>query len=156
MNFNYTFSASTTACLPACQLYVRMYVHVYIRPTSSVRIGPVFSHNTGYWCATTDLLIRLRFIHCDIVGCFILHCFSFFWLVNKRWEITKEVSINCNGLYLLFHAKGEMHVYMVTWSIKFINKHNVFAMYQFKSAMMVSCWDLYMCSWAMIYQYICC
>ena len=48
-----------------------------IRPTSGVRIRPVFSHNTEYWYTNTDLLFRLRFIHCAMVNPFILYCFSF-------------------------------------------------------------------------------
>ena len=36
--------AHLPACLPAC--------HTYVRSTSSGSIGPVFSHNKGYQCAT--------------------------------------------------------------------------------------------------------
>ena len=34
------------------------------------------SHNAEYRFATTDLLFRLRFIHCTIVSPFIARCFS--------------------------------------------------------------------------------
>ena len=46
------------------------------------------------------------------------------------------------GLYLLCYANGQMHVYLITSSIKLISSTSCFAMYQFKSARMVSCWDL--------------
>ena len=36
---------------------------VGVRPTSGGRIGQVFSHNTEYRHANTDMLIGLRFIH---------------------------------------------------------------------------------------------
>ena len=66
--------ASLPVCLPA------------IRYTSSGRIWPVFSHNTGYQWATTDLLIWLRFIHCTIVSPFIHHCFSFSSIGQQKGE----------------------------------------------------------------------
>ena len=47
-----------------------------IRLTSG-RIGPVFSHNVGYQHTTTDLLFKLRFIHCTMVSPFILPFLSF-------------------------------------------------------------------------------
>ena len=34
--------------------------------------------------------------------------------------------MNCNGLYLLHHTNGQMHVYMIAPSVKIINKHNVY------------------------------
>ena len=77
--------------------------------------------------------------------------FLFDWWM-KRWEITKEVSMNCSGLNLLHYGNGQIHAYMTASSIK---KHNVFAVYQFKSAKMVSCLDLYVFSWAVICQYSC-
>ena len=55
------------------------------------------------------------------------------------------MSINCNSLCLLScHTNAQMHGSMTASSIKIITKHNinVFAMYQFKSAMVVSCLDL--------------
>ena len=88
---------------------------------------------------------------------FILHCFpfSFDWR-TKRWEITKEMSINCMAYtyYVMLMAKCTY-----TWlhhPLKSYNKHKVFALYWFKSARMVSCWGLYACSWAVICQYSCC
>ena len=62
------------ACLPA------------ITPTSCGRIRPVFSHNTKYRCANTDLLFWLRFIHYTIVSPFILHCFSFSMTGEQKGE----------------------------------------------------------------------
>ena len=38
--------------------------------------------------------------------------FPFDWQM-KRWEITKVVSINCNGFHLLGHASGQMHVNII-------------------------------------------
>ena len=32
--------------------------------------------------------------------------------------------MNCNGLYLLYHTNGQMHVYMIAPSVKIIDKHN--------------------------------
>ena len=46
--------------------------------------------------------------------------------------------MNCNSLYLSCHANAKMHVYMIASSVEIINKRSVFAMYQFKSARMVS------------------
>ena len=65
-------------------------------PTSGVRIGPISSHNTEYWHANTNLLFWLQFIHCALVSPFILHWFPFSLIgEQKRWEIAKEVSMNC-------------------------------------------------------------
>ena len=50
--------------------------------------------------------------------------------------------MNCNGLYLLRQANGQMHMYMIVSYVKIINKHNVFVVYRFKSARMILCWDL--------------
>ena len=38
--------------------------------------------------------------------------FLFDW-VAERWEITKEVFINCNGFYLLQHTNSQMHMNMI-------------------------------------------
>ena len=59
------------------------------------------------------------------------------------------------GLYLLCSTNGQMHVYLIASSVKIITKH-IFAVYRFKSARMVSCWDLCVCSCAVICQYSCC
>ena len=42
-------------------------------------------------------------------------------------------------------------MYMTASSVKIINKRNVFVMYPSKSTRMVSCGDLYVCSWAVIF-----
>ena len=132
------------ACLPA------------IRPTSSRSIDLVFSHNTEYWLANTDLLFRLRFIHCSMVSPFILHCFPFpLTGERKRWEIAEEVSMNYTA-YTYYITL--MATFMCTWLchlLKIINKCIV-AVYWFKSARMVSCWDLHACSWIVICQYSYC
>ena len=47
--------------------------------------------------------------------------------------------MNCDDLSLLCHAYDQMYVYMIASSIKIIKKHNVFAVYRFKSARIVSC-----------------
>ena len=54
-------------------------------------------------------------------------------------EITKEMSVNCNGLCLLLcRTNAQMHVNMIASSIKIVNKHNVLSMYQFISVKVVS------------------
>ena len=74
--------------------------------------------------------------------------FLFTWWM-KRWEIVEDACVDeLYGLYLLHHANGQMHVYLIASSVKIINKRNVLAMTQFKSTRMVSCWDLYSCSCA--------
>ena len=132
------------ACLPA------------IRPTSSGRIGPVNSYNTEYRCTNTDLLFQLRFIHCAMVSPFILHCFSFSLTgeqkVRNHWRGVNKLYI----LYWLRHTNDQMHMYLIASFIKLITKHKIFATYRFKSARLVSCWDLYACFWAVICQYSCC
>ena len=124
------------ACLPVCD----MFIYTYVRPISGGRIEAVFSRNAGYHHATTDLLIQWRFIHCAIVSPFILHCFSSSLtgeLKNCQWIVMAYI-YTC---YVMLMAK--MYMYMIAWSIKIINKHNVFAMCRFKSAWMVSCCSLY-------------
>ena len=58
-------------------------------------------------------------------------------------SIPKEVVINCNGLYLLHHGNNQIHVKMIASSIKVINTCKVFANYQFRSAMVILCLDLW-------------
>ena len=95
-------------------------------------------------------MFRLRFIHCTMVSPFILHCFPSLWLVNKKvrnhWKGVNELY----GSYLLHHANGQIHVYLLYYPLIFFKKSNGFAVCQFKSAKMVSCWDLHACSWAVI------
>ena len=45
-----------------------------------------------------------------------------------------------------------MRMYLIASFVKIITK-GIFAVYQLKSVRMVSYWDLYVCSWAMIYAY---
>ena len=56
-------------------------------------------------------------------------------LTNKKWEITKEVSLNFNGYYSLCHTNGQMCVNMIISlpTIKIINEHNFIAVYWYKS-----------------------
>ena len=51
--------------------------------------------------------------------------------------------INCNGLYLLHHGNNQIYVNMIASPIKIINTCKIFANYQFKSAMVVLCLDLW-------------
>ena len=127
-----------STCLPA-------YLPV-IRPTSGGRIRPVFSHNTEYQHTNTNLLFGLRVIHCVMVSPFILHCFSF-WM--KRWEITEEVSMNCMAYT---YCVTPMAKWTSTWLHHLLKllPSTFFAIHQFKSVRMVSNWDLYACSWAVI------
>ena len=103
-----------------------------VRPTSSGRIGPIFSHDTEYWFANTDLLFRLRFIHCPwwVLSSF-LACLSL-WLVNKMvrncWKGVDELY----SFYLLHHANGQMHVCLIASSVKIITKC-IAVVYRFKS-----------------------
>ena len=52
------------------------------------------------------------------------------WLVNKKmrscWRDVNELYT----LYLLHHANGQMHVYLIASSVAIINKRNDFAVYQ--------------------------
>ena len=61
--------------------------------------------------------------------------------VRNHWRGVDELY----GLYLLHRTNGQMQMYLIASSIKIINKRNVFAMYQFKSARTVLCWDLCIC-----------
>ena len=121
-----------------------------VKPTSSGRIGPVFSHNTE--CANTDLLFQLRFIHCAMVSPFILPCFPF--SLAGKWKGEKfagQVSRNCMAYtyYVTLIAKC-----MCTWlhhSLKLLPSA-FFSVYRYKSARKISCWDLYACSSTVICQ----
>ena len=135
---------------PACLLA--------IRPTSRGRIGPVFSHNARYRCATTDLLIQLRFIHCTIVSPFILHCFSFSLTVERKGE---KLLIRCRWIVMAYtYYVTQMAKCTCTWlhhPFKLLTS-TVFLLCTDTShaVRMVLCWDLYVCSWAVICQYSCC
>ena len=72
------------ACLPA------------VKPTSTRRIGPVFSHNES---ATTELLFRWRFIYYAIV-------FTFTFLSSWKGENSKNVLIG----FLLCHKNFWTHL----------------------------------------------
>ena len=61
-----------------------------VRPTSSRRIGPGFSHNAEYWHTKTDLLFQLRIIHCTMVSPFILLCFPFSLTGEQKSESLKR------------------------------------------------------------------
>ena len=106
-----------------------------VRPTSGRNIGPVFSHNAEYQCTTTDLLFRLRFIHCTMISPFILRCFSFSLTDNWKGEKSQVVLIKCNGLYLLCHISGQMHVNMIIGepAVKTIKNNVNIALYWLKS-----------------------
>ena len=58
--------------------------------------------------------------------------------MREQYNVTQY----CNNVqaYLLCHANGQMHVYLIALSIKIITKHNVFAVYQFKPVKMVPCY----------------
>ena len=83
------------ACLPA------------IRLTNGRRIGPVFSHNTEYRCVNTDLLLRLRFIHCAMASPFILHSFPFSLTGEQKGEKSLK---KCWWIVQLILINGQMHV----------------------------------------------
>ena len=77
----------------------------------------MLSHNEGHWCTTTNLLFWLRFIYCAIVSPSILHCFSFALTDKQKCKNHWKGVNDCNGLCLLHHANGPMHMYMITSSI---------------------------------------
>ena len=98
----------------------------------------------------------LRFIHCTMVSPFVLPYLPFpltsEWKgVRNRW---RGVDI-LYGFYLFHHANGQMHVCLIASSVKIVTKR-IAVMYRFKSARMVSYWDLYACSWGVMCQYSWC
>ena len=118
---------SLPPCLPA------------VRPTSGGRIGPIFSHNTEYRLANTDLLFRLRFIHCALVTLFILPCLPFSLTGERKGEKSLRRGVDkLYSFYLLRHANGQMHVCLIASSvkiiaIKIIAIKRIAAVYGFKS-----------------------
>ena len=64
---------------------LRYRSHARIRKLT-VRISSIFSHNTEYRLANTDLLFRLRFIHCALVSPFILPCLPFSLTGERKSE----------------------------------------------------------------------
>ena len=85
---------------------------------------------------------RLRFIHCAMVSPFILPCFPFSLI--DEWKGEKLLK-SCwwsmpNGLHLLHHTNGQMHVCLIASSVIIINKHNVFLC---SDSSLISCWDLH-------------
>ena len=108
-----------------------------VRPTSSSKIGPVFLTIQNIdTLAYTDLLFQLS--HCAMVSPFILYCFPF--SLTGEWKGEKSLKIKgVNELYGLYLLHGQMHVYLISSSVKIITKSKVFVVYQFKSARMVSC-----------------
>ena len=84
-----------------------------------------------------------------MVNPFILHRFPFF--LTDAWKGEKSLrGVDVlYGLYLLRHASDPMYVSPITSSVKMITKH-IAAMYHLKLARMISCWDFYEWSWAVI------
>ena len=85
----------------------------------------------------TDLLFRLRFIHCAMVSPFILPCLPFSLTGEQKGE---KLLKRCQWIvlfYLLHHANGQTHVCLIASSVNIITKRTA-VMYQFKSARMVS------------------
>ena len=97
----------SSACLSACLLAVggkdqffsqcRISTH-YHRFVVLIKIYPLHHSESFY----PSLLLLL-----------------FDWWM-KRWEITKEVSMNYNGLYLLRHGNHQMRMCMIASCIKII------------------------------------
>ena len=116
-----------------------------VKPINDGRIGPVLSHNEGHWHATTDLLFWLRFIHCAIVTVSILYYFSFSLTDEQKCKNHCKRDVNdCNGLYLLHHTNGQMHMCMITSSIKIII-----------NAMLLSYTDSSQPGWFYVDTYVC-
>ena len=90
-----------------------------------------------------------------MVSPFILPCLPFSLIseqkVRNRWRDVNKLY----DFYLLHHVNGQMHVSLIASCVKIITKH-IAVVYRFKAARMVSCWDLYVCSWAVICQYSWC
>ena len=80
--------------------------------------------------------------------------FLFDWW-TKRWEIAEEVLMYCTDYTYDTMLMAKCMSAWITSSIKIITKR-VVAAYWFKSARIVSCWDLYVCSWAVICQHSWC
>ena len=114
-------------------------------------IGPNFSHSIEYWCANTDLLFRLRFIYCVMVSLSFYIAWLSLWLLNKKVRNHWRGVDKLYGLYLLHHTNGQTHVCLIAAFVKIIT-NRVAVVYRFKSARMVSCWDLYTCSCQLGYE----
>ena len=105
-----------------------------VRPTSGGRIGPIFSHNTEYRLANTDLLFWLRFIHCALVNLFILPCLPFSLTGERKGEKSLWRGVDeLYSFYLLRHANGQMHVCLIASSVKIIAIKRIAVVYGFKS-----------------------
>ena len=132
LRFTCISSACLPAYLPAClPAYLPAYLPaclLAIRPTIGRRIRPVFSHNTEYWHANTDLLFQLRFIHCVMVSPFILHCFPFSLTGEGKGENHWRGVDKLYGLYSLRHTNGQTHVCLIASSVNIITKR-IAAMY---------------------------
>ena len=131
------FQTPPGLCLPA-------YLPA-IRPTSSRRIGPFFlpiqNINTLTQICCSDLpLHHDESIHPSLLS------FLFDWWM-KRWEIAEDVLINCTAYtyYVTLMAK-----WMCTWMHHLLKLLlSIFSPVP-KPDSMVSCWDLYVSSWAVI------
>ena len=107
--------------------------------------------HTEYHRANADVLFQLRFIHCAMVSPFVLASLSL-WMVNEKvrnhWRGVNEMY----GIYLLCQASGQMHIIWLHHPLNYYQAQ----WFWFKSARIVSCWDFYLCSWAVFCQYSCC
>ena len=65
----------------------------------------------------------LRFIYCTMLSPFILPCFPF--SLTGEWKGEKSLN-ELYSLYLLHHASGQIHVWVIASFVKIINKCNVF------------------------------
>ena len=79
-----------------------------------------------------------------------LFLFLYDWLL-KRWEITKVVSVNCNGFHLLRYTSRQMHVNKIISepAIRIIKCNVNIAVCWKTTSMVISC----MCFWAVVCQY---
>ena len=94
-------------------------------------------------CSHRSVLIKIYpLCHGESFHLSLLH-FLFDWWVSCQWIVQ---SILTTSRYI---ANGQIHVYLIGSSIKIVTKHNVFAMYQFKSDRMISSWDLHASFWVL-------
>ena len=89
-----------------------------VRPTSARSMGPVFSVNAEYQCATTDLLFQFWFICCAM-----LVPLSFVVSLSL-WLIIEEVRNHVSGVDKLLWL-------LLIMSLKWLNAHGLFWFYTF-------------------------
>ena len=132
---------------------VKQHLQSFINPQPSLnkikfRIGNI-NLLTQFCCSDKYLSIAPWWVLSSFLACLSL------WQVNEKVRNRWRAADKLYSFYLLRHANGQTHVCLIASSVKIIIKR-VAVIYWFKSARMVSCWDLYACYWAVISQYSWC